>query len=208
MSRSSEWGRPDRATDSRKEADRARLIHVRDDYPGVVNGDAFSDLKRRYWALVVTACEWRAYKVESPEDMANRVFASVDHGKPVDLRDLFRAVEKAVAQAYRSSVASRSSLDAIRGLAIVRRDVTRPGALIALSALREGDRRILQHAYWDELDPHEIAEVLGTDLDGVHQRLDMAEGRLTTRLVKRGVPVDDVGVVVRQIKPGSHRRRP
>jgi hypothetical protein len=173
-----------------------------------VDGDVVSDLSGRYWSLVVTACEWRAYGVEAPEVMAARVFESLDHGKVADLRVLFRAVDKTVAQAYLSSASRRSSLDAIRGVTIVpRRDAGRPAALTALSSLREGDRRILQHAYWDDLDPVEIANVLGTDLGVVHRRLDKATSRFTARLVKRGVPVDDVTALLTQIKPGIHHRQ-
>ena len=166
------------------------------------------DLSRRYWELVVTACEWRAYGVEAPEVIAERVFVSLDPGKGADLRALFRAVDSAVAVAYRNSVAGRSSLDAIRGLATVRRDITRPAELVALSELREGDRRILQHAYWDDLDPAEMADVLRTDLVVVHRRLDDATRRYTARLERRGVRVDDVRSVLAQIKPGTHRRNP
>src|SRR5450759_348047 len=179
-----------------------------DGYGGFVDGDGVSDLRRRYWSLVVTACEWRAYGVEAPEVMAARVFASLDHGKVADLRALFGVVDKVVAQAYRDSASRRSSLDAIRGLTMVpRRDAARPAALTALSSLREGDRRILQHAHWDDLDPLEIANVLGTDLGVVHRRLDDATRRFTTRLVRRGVPVDDVSASLTQIKPGIHHRR-
>ena len=173
-----------------------------------------SDIRRRYWSLVVTACEWRAYGVEAPEVMAAWVFASLDHGKAADpgkvadLRVLFGAVDKVVAQAYRDSASRRSSLDAIRGLTMVpRRDAALPAALTALSSLREGDRRILQHAHWDDLDPLEIANVLGTEIGVVHRRLDDATRRFTTRLVRRGVPVDDVGALLTQIKPGTHHRR-
>jgi hypothetical protein len=209
MSRSSEWGRPDRATDSWKEQDRARLIHERDDYPGVVDGDAVSDLSRRYWSLVVTACEWRAFEVEAPEAMAERVFASLNPGKVLDLRAVFRGVDDAVAEAYRRAVSGRSSLDAIRGMATTRRDFDRPVPLIALSSLREGDRRLLQHAYWDDLDPAEIATVLRTDVGIVQRRLDDATRRYAVHLARRHVElVDDVASVLSAIKPGTHRRRP
>ena len=90
---------------------------------------------------------------------------------------------------------------------VPRRDAARPAALTALSSLREGDRRILQHSYWDDLDPVEIANVLGTDLDVVHRRLDNATRRFTTRLVKRGVRVDDAASLLRQLKPGIHHRQ-
>jgi len=90
---------------------------------------------------------------------------------------------------------------------VPRRDAALPAALTALSSLREGDRRILQHAHWDDLDPLEIANVLGTEIGVVHRRLDDATRRFTTRLVRRGVPVDDVGALLTQIKPGTHHRR-
>ena len=166
------------------------------------------DLRRRYWSLVVTACEWRAYEVEGPEHMADTVFASLDPRKDADLRVLFRAVDTVAAAAYRNSVAGRSTLDAIRGLATVRPEISRPDALIALSDLRERDRRILQHAYWDDLDPAEIATVLRVDLDVAQRRLDDASRRYSARLVRRGAGADDVRAVLAQIQPGTHRRRP
>ena len=165
------------------------------------------DLRRRYWTLVVTACEWRAFEVEAPEVMAERVFASLNPGKVLDLRVLFRTVDDAVAEAYRNAIAARSSLDAIRGMAGARRDLDLPDSLIALSSVREGDRRILQHAYWDDLDPAEIAIVLRIDVDVVHRRLDDARRRYAARLARRGVQVDDIASALAAIKPGTHRRR-
>jgi hypothetical protein len=172
-----------------------------------VDADVVSDLRRRYWTLVVTACEWRAFQVEAPEVMAERVFASLNPDKVIDLRVLFRAVDDAVAEAYRSAVASRSSLDAIRGMGSLRRDLDLPDSLIALSSVREGDRRILQHAYWDDLDEAEIATVLRIDVGVVHQRLDDARRRFAARLARRGVQVDDIASALSSIKPGTHRRR-
>jgi len=165
------------------------------------------EAKRRYWSLVVTACEWRAYQVEEPELMAEMVFASLDTAKSADLRDVFRAVDTVVAKAYRSIAGRRSSLDALRDLRIVgRREPARPVTLTVLSSLREGDRRILQHAHWDDLDPVEIATVLRTDVENVRRRLDTATGRLTERLVKKGVQVDDLRLLLTDIKPGTHHR--
>ena len=173
---------------------------------GAVDDDVIGDLQRRYWQLVVTACEWRAYEVEDPELMAERVFASVNTRRSPDLRDLFRTVDKVVAEAYRNKASQHTALDAIRGMATVRRDLALPAALVALIALREGDRRILQHAHWDDLGPVEIATVLGTGIDNVHRRLDTATRRLTERLVKRGVQVDDVRSMLTEVKPGIHHR--
>ena len=155
----------------------------------------------------MTACEWRAYEVEAPEVMAESVFASLNPGKVLDLRVLFRAVDDVVADAYRRTVAGRSAMDAIRGMAGVRRDLDLPDSLIALSSLREGDRRILQHTYWDDLDPAEIATVLRTDVGVVHRRLDDASQRYAGRLARRGMQVDDIASVLSAIKPGAHHRR-
>ncbi len=173
-----------------------------------MDDDAIRDLRHRYWALVVAACEWRAYGVDAPESMAARVFDHLRSARVADLRSLFRAVDKAVADAYRVKASQRSSLDAIRGMATMGRpsDTARPATLVALSALHERDRRILQHAYWDELARGEIAEVLGTDLVAVQRRLDTATRRLTERLAKKGLPTDDLRSLLAEIKPGTHHR--
>lgn len=173
-----------------------------------MDNDAINDLRRRYWPLVVAACEWRAYEVESPESMAERAFGLVRSAKSADLRSVFRAVESSVAEAYRAKASQQSMLDALRGMATMRQDVVnaRPAPLVALSALRERDRRILQYAYWDELDRGELAEVLGTDLVAVQRGLDTATRRLSERLAKKGLPTDDLRSLMAEIKPGIHHR--
>jgi hypothetical protein len=178
-----------------------------DDYGGVVDGDVVKDLRRRYWPLVLTACEWRAYEVEPPEGMAERVFAILNPSKVIDLRVLFRAVDSVVSDAYRISASRRSSLDVLKGMAGARHDTDRPAPLVALSALRERDRRILQHAHWDELDAAEIATVLRTDVETVQRRLDEATQRYAAQLARRGVQTDDPTSLLAAIKPGTHHRR-
>ena len=178
-----------------------------DDYGGGVDGDVLKDLRRRYWSLVLTACEWRAFEVEPPEDMAGRVFATLNPGKVIELRVLFRAVDSVVSDAYRISASRRSSLDVLRGMAGMRRDADRPVPLVALSALRERDRRILQHAYWDDLDPAEIAVVLRTEVDVVQRRLEEATRHYAAHLARRGVQADDPTSLLAAIKPGTHHRR-
>ena len=173
-----------------------------------MDGGLTDDIRVRYWSLVVTACEWRAFGVEEPEVMAVQVFASLDPRKPTDLRALFRAVDRTVTEAYRHKASQHSSLDLLRGMGSIRHDIARPVPLIALSSLRESDRQILQYAYWDDLDPHEIAEVLRTDTDTVHRRLDDASRRCIDRLVRKGAPADDLPAILAEIKPGEHHRRP
>jgi DNA-directed RNA polymerase specialized sigma24 family protein len=89
---------------------------------------------------------------------------------------------------------------------VIRRGPTLPVALTALSSLREGDRRILQHAYWDDLEPIEIGEVLGVDLVAVFRRLTHATRRLEARLERHGVSEEDLVPTLREAKPGTHRR--
>ena len=136
---------------------------------------------------MVAACEWRAYGIEDPEVIADWAFATLDPAREPGLPTLFRAIEKAVAQAYRHSASQRSSMDALRPVTVFRRDPALPVVLTALSSLREGDRRVLQLAYWDDLEPIEIGEVLGVDLVAVFRRLTHATSRLGARLAKHGI---------------------
>lgn len=162
--------------------------------------------KARYWSLVVAGCEWRAIGIEQPEVMAEMVFAGLDPRKP-GLHRLFREIDKVVALAYRAEASHRSSLDVLRQMATVQQGPAVPVALATLSTLREADRRILQLAYWDDLEPLEISEVLGVDLVAVFQRLTRAMERLTAKLARKGIAADDVEQAVRDAKPGSHHRR-
>jgi hypothetical protein len=162
-------------------------------------------VRREYSSLVVAACEWRAYGIEDPEVMADWVFTMLDPGSP-GLAGVFRAIDRAVAQAYRNSAAKRSSMDALREAMVFRRDVPLPMALTALSALRESDRRVLQLAYWDDLEPLEIGEVLGVDLVDVFRRLTHATQRVGARLAKHGISEEDLVPTLREAKPGTHRR--
>ena len=171
----------------------------------LVSGDV-GELRGRYRSLVVAACEWRAYGLEDPEVMADWAFACLDPAKDSGLAAVFRAIDKAVAQAYRGAASKRSSMDALREVTVFRRDTVLPVALAALSSLREGDRRVLQHVYWDDLEPLEISEVLGVDLVVVFRRLTHATERLGAKLAKHGISEEDLVVSLREAKPGTHRR--
>jgi DNA-directed RNA polymerase specialized sigma24 family protein len=171
-----------------------------------VSGDVVGDVRGQYRSLVVAACEWRAYGIEDPDVMADRVFAMLDPGSDPALPVIFRAIDRAVAQAYRNSASQRSSMDALRAATVFRRDTALPPALTALSSLGEGDRRVLQHAYWDDLEPIEIGEVLGVDLVVVFRRLTLATHRLGARLERHGISEEDLVPSLREAKPGTHRR--
>lgn len=170
------------------------------------------DLEQRYWPLVVTACEWRAFGVEDPEVIAGRVFADVEPRSSAGLATIFKAIEQEVARAYQNSAPSMGSgplgLPAT-WLRWAPAD-TRPRALKALSDLPDRERRVLQLAYWDELTRAEISEVLKVDLVGVARRLDRAFDRFRTRLAKRDPdqPQDDLVAILKDLKPGPHHRSP
>jgi hypothetical protein len=164
------------------------------------------DVRSQYRSLVVAACEWRAYGIEDPEVIADWAFAMLDPARDPGLPVIFRAIDKAVAQAYRHSASQRSSMDALRTMTVFRRDPALPVVLTALSSLREGERRVLQHAYWDDLEPIEIGSVLGVDLVAVFRRLTRATRRLGARLEKHGISEEDLVPSMRQAKPGTHRR--
>lgn len=168
--------------------------------------EVVEEARRQYRSLVVAACEWRAYGIEDPEVMADWVFATLDPGSDPALWVIFRAIDKAVAQAYRNSASKRSSMDALREVTVIRRDVALPMALNALSSLREGDRRVLQLAYWDDLEPIEIGDVLGVDLVVVFRRLTHATRRLGARLERHGISEEDLVPTLRHARPGTHRR--
>jgi hypothetical protein len=167
-------------------------------------------LEERYWPLVVTACEWRAFGVEDPEVIASRVFADVEPDSDPGLARIFKAIDLEVAHAYRNSAATSGSgplgLPAT-WLSWTPTD-TRPRTLVALSDLPERERRVLQLAYWDELSRMEISEVLKVDLVVVSRRMERALDRFAARLAKREpeVPHDDLVAILKDLKPGPHHR--
>ncbi len=168
------------------------------------------DLEQRYWPLVVTACEWRAFGVEDPEVIAGRVFADITPRSGTGLGAIFTAIDREVAQAYRNSASSSGSgpLGLPTNWLTRAPTDTRPRALVALSDLPERERRVLQLAYWDELTRVEISEVLKVDLVAVSRRLDRGLERFRSRLAKREpqVPHEDLVAILTNLKPGPHRR--
>jgi len=173
-----------------------------------VNLDA---LAARYRSLAVTACEWRAMGLADPEDMADEVFARLDPRSDHTLRDLYAAIEKVVLASYQRYAGSSSVLDRLRGTAMIAPRAKRTPSddfLNALSNLREGDRRLIQLRFWDDLDDDEAAEALGTTRDAVRERLARAGTRYLAKLGRShpDLAISDIEDTLRSIKPGVHRR--
>lgn len=60
-----------------------------------------------------------------------------------------------------------------------------PGLQVALESLDEGDREILRLWAWEQLEPREIATVLGIGVNATALRLSRARKRLAEELVRQ-----------------------
>jgi RNA polymerase sigma-70 factor, ECF subfamily len=79
----------------------------------------------------------------------------------------------------------------------------------ALDALRGADRELLMLWAWEDLDPGEIATVLGVTVNAVHIRLHRARRRLADLLEQREGERDDPAVDRNSRRTGgNHERRP
>lgn len=170
-----------------------------------------AELRATYFSLAVASCEWRAYGIADPTAMANVAFATLDARKDQSLRQLFRAIDTAVADAYRRHAGTHSVLDRLRTGTTMGRPAQRTPEedyRDALSRLRQADRALLQHRFWDDLNDAEMAEVLRLSQADVQDRLANAGVRYLAKLAKTHpeVALSDVGDVLRQIRPGENRR--
>lgn len=167
------------------------------------------ELRARYGNLVVTACEWRAMDLAEPRAMADEVFARLQPARDHSLRDLYGAIDKVVLATYQRHSDSMTVLDKLRSGA-ARRPERGPDDDYrdALSSLREGDRRLLQLRFWDELDEEETREVLGLSVEGVRERTDRAGKRYLAKVSRRHpeVTLGDVVSLLEGLKPGHHHR--
>jgi len=168
-----------------------------------------NDAQARYRSLVVTTCEWRAFELDDPEAMADRVFARVaaDAGKPRYLRRLYTAVEDVVIEAYRDSAGQGSLWEHFAGL---RGGPTRPAGTpeerlrTIFTKLPTRDVEVLRQAFWDTLTPDEMAEVNGGSPASQAAKVAAALARFKTKL-PASAP-GDPAEAVRSIKPGTHWR--
>lgn len=119
---------------------------------------------------------WRRHRAVPPGDearlwlfgVARRVLANHHRGER-RRRDLggrlrLQLAGTATAPDHGDSVAADAAVDA------------------ALASLRATDREVLTLALWEDLEPHEIATVLGTSAGTVRTRLSRARARLRAEL--------------------------
>jgi hypothetical protein len=168
-------------------------------------------LAAKYHDLVVTACEWRAMGLADPHQMAVNAFALLDERRDHNLRDLYRAIERVVQDAYRDYSNKTSIMDRFRVGAMFGGAAPRNPAdefLRALSNLRGRDRQLLQLRFWDDLDEAEAAEVLGTSIEATREHLAKAGMRYLSKLTRShpDLAISDIIDTLSSIKPGIYRR--
>ncbi len=164
----------------------------------------------RYRQLAVVTCEWRAFGVADPEDLASRVFTQMRmRRRPPTLAAFYKAVEEVVAVAYREASAQNSFLEGmlrgqLRGFGKRQEKTDDELARAALSGLRAREVNWLRQAFWDELTPDEMAEVNGGTPEAQTKRVDETLCRFGARLPEH--LADDPRAAMIQIHPGEHRR--
>jgi hypothetical protein len=170
-----------------------------------------AEFTQRYRSLAVVACEWRAFELVDPEEMADAVFAQLER-KPLTLKQLYLAIHKVVDAAYRHASGDKSILDVFRtplaGPKKSERTLVDVGRE-AMSQLRMKELDVLQGVHWDELSIEELEELHGADAAVLLVRAsDKFRDRLAKRLAKYPElgGVEDPIAFFKSLKAGSHRR--
>jgi len=172
--------------------------------------DQLDDFATAYRSLVETTCEWRAYELDDPAAMADRVFAELRAAAATPtLRRLFRLVNQVVAETYQRQTDQRSLTQGlVQGLADTWR---RPAAqadpgMAALSRLSYADGLLLRQVAWDDLSFAEMAEINGSDTAQQERRYARALAHFAAKLPPG--TADDPAAIIRRLQPGTHRRWP
>jgi len=168
--------------------------------------DDLSQFAERYHSLAVETCEWRAFGVADPEQMADQVFERLGRKQvPPTLSRFYKEVQFVVGKAYEQAAGQHTIMDLFRNPLGGKRGPKTADDLArdALQRVRQRDLELLQLAYWDDLTPDELAEVQRTDATTALARLNAATAAFGKRLP---TGEDDPSSVMRRIKPGTHRR--
>jgi hypothetical protein len=170
-----------------------------------------ADFTARYRSLVVAGCEWRAFELVDPEQMADRVFARMAN-RPLTLKELYKAIQYVVDDVYRRAASQKPILSVFQGpLVSSRKQPEQTFEDLASDALRQlstRDTTLLQEAYWDELDLPEIVELYGYPPEKAEEQLAKARTNFQRRLARKGPTIEtsEIPTTLRQIKPGPHHR--
>lgn len=152
--------------------------------------DSFDAIYRRYYRLILSTAERRVNGVAAAEDVAAEVFriAWQHHGRGETLTMpwLYATVRNVVGNDYRRQARLNNLVERI-GATVVSHtthdDVdTALDVARAMQRLKPTDREVLQLAYWDDLDGHELAQVLGISRIAARSRLMRARRLLRAEL--------------------------
>jgi len=164
----------------------------------------------KYRSLAVVTCEWRAFEVADPEQLADEVFRRLANStRTINLRLFYSVVEDVIDFAYRQQLDSNSLILGLFKAPLEAMTAQQsPSELAtsrkALARLSDRNTRLLQQFFWDELSLAEMAEVNGRDTRTQRQRIDRALSEFASRL-----PAElavDPAAVMRRLHPGNHRR--
>ncbi len=162
----------------------------------------------RHRSLAVTACEWRAYGLADPEQLADAVFDQLLSNPDPNLVDFYHAVDVVVQQAYLRHAAGVSVIDRINSSMRVRKTGVDDEIITILSYLRHKHRTLLQLRHWDGLSEVEAAEALQLSAEAFAKLQTKAEEQFRKRLTKRDPALAEqpVGPIIADAKPGTHHR--
>jgi RNA polymerase sigma-70 factor (ECF subfamily) len=157
----------------------------------------FAEFYRANYSLILTTCERRLSDRKAAEDAAAEAFRvaweRAKAGKELTLPWLYVVARNLVGREYRRvrrmpshflvPAEPEGSASSDRALEV----------RAALARLKPAERELLFMAYWEDLTPDEMAEILGCSVPTLWVRLNRARTSLRQRL---GVPVPprEVGV--------------
>lgn len=164
----------------------------------------------KHRSLAVTACEWRAYELADPEQLADAVFDHLLSNPDPNLADFYQALHAVIQQAYLRHAAEARVIDRINSSLQFRRSGVENPIITTLSQLRHRHRELLQLRYWDGLSEAETCEALQLSPQAVSELQSKAEARFRKRLAKHSPSSSEgpVGPIIATAKPGSHHRDP
>jgi RNA polymerase sigma factor (sigma-70 family) len=159
----------------------------------------FADFYRAHYSLILTTCERRLSDRGAAEDATAEVFRLAwergKAGQELTLPWLYVVARNLVGREYRrtrrtgmrfaepASTSAGGSASSDRALEV----------RSALAKLRPAERELLFMAYWEDLSPTEMAEILGCSVPTLWVRLNRARAALRRRL---GAPIEPQEVSV------------
>jgi RNA polymerase sigma factor (sigma-70 family) len=158
----------------------------------------FAEFYRANYSLILTTCERRLSDHKAAEDAAAEVFRvaweRARTGEELTLPWLYVVARNLVGREYRRVKRTATQLfdpgaTANDGFALSERALE---VRAALSRLKPAQRELLFMAYWEDLTPDEMAEILGCRVPTLWVRLNRARKALGDRLSP--VETREVGV--------------